>query len=65
VHAELVKREKVIPQLRDEKGMADQRFARPLAAETVARWFDKGLKIVPRPTEAMRRVAEGLKESGQ
>lgn len=62
VHCELVKREKVIPQLLDEKGTPRMDLARPIAAEMVTRWFDKGLKIAPRPTEAMRLAAEPEKE---
>ncbi len=54
VHAELVKRKKVIPLLKDKQGVVDPKLARPVAAEDVARWFPKGLKIEARLSEAAR-----------
>lgn len=60
VHAELVKRKKVIPLLKDKEGRVDPKLAKPVAAEERARWFPQGLKIEPRLTEAAR-----AKEVGQ
>ena len=60
VHAELVKRKKVIPLLQDKLGRVDAKLAKPVAAEDVARWFPLGLKIEARVSEAAR-----VKESGQ
>ena len=54
VHAELVKRKKVIPLLKDKQGVVDPKLARPVAAEDVARWFPQGLKIEARLSEAAR-----------
>ena len=45
VHAELVQRGRVHPLLRDEAGHVDPRLARPLPAETVARWFPNGMRL--------------------
>ena len=60
MHAELVKRKKVIPLLKDNQGRVDPKLAKPVAAEELARWFPQGLKIGPRVAEAAR-----AKESGQ
>jgi hypothetical protein len=60
VHAELVKRKKVIPLLKDKEGRVDPKLAKPVAAEERSRWFPQGLKIEPRLTEAAR-----AKELGQ
>jgi hypothetical protein len=60
VHAELVKRKKVIPPLKDQQGRVDAKLAKPVAAEDVARWFPQGLKIEARVPEAAR-----VKEPGQ
>jgi len=60
MHAELVKRKKVIPLLKDNQGRVDPKLAKPVAAEELARWFPQGLKIEPRVAEAAR-----AKESGQ
>jgi hypothetical protein len=60
MHAELVKRKKVIPLLKDNQGRVDPKLAKPVAAEELARWFPQGLKIQPRIAEAAR-----AKESGQ
>jgi len=60
VHAELVKRKRVIPSLKDKQGRVDAQLAKPVVAEDVARWFPQGLKIEARLTEAAR-----VKESGQ
>ena len=60
MHAELVKRKKVIPLLKDNQGRVDPKLATPVAAEELARWFPQGLKIEPRVAEAAR-----AKESGQ
>jgi len=60
MHAELVKRKKVIPLLKDNQGRVDPKLAKPVAAEELARWFPQGLKIEPRVAEAAR-----VKESGQ
>lgn len=60
VHAELVKRKKVIPLLKDKQGGVDPKLARPVTAEDVARWFPQGLKIEARLPEAAR-----VKEPGQ
>jgi len=54
VHAELVKRKKVIPLLKDKQGAVDPKLAKPVAAEDVARWFPQGLKIEARLSEAAR-----------
>ena len=60
MHAELVKRKKVIPLLKDNQGRVDPKLAKPVAAEELARWFPQGLKIEPRVAEAVR-----ARESGQ
>lgn len=60
MHAELVKRKKVIPLLKDNQGRVDPKLAKPVAAEELARWFPQGLKIEPRVAEAAR-----AKEPGQ
>ena len=60
MHAELVKRKKVIPLLKDNQGRVDPKLAKPVAVEELARWFPQGLKIEPRVAEAAR-----AKESGQ
>lgn len=60
MHAELVKRKKVIPLLKDNQGRVDPKLAKPVAAEELARWFPQGLKIEPRIAEAAR-----AKEPGQ
>ncbi len=60
MHAELVKRKKVIPLLKDNQGRVDPKLAKPVAVEELARWFPQGLKIEPRIAEAAR-----AKESGQ
>ena len=60
MHAELVKRKKVIPLLKDNQGRVDPKLAKPVAAEELGRWFPQGLKIEPRIAEAAR-----AKESGQ
>lgn len=60
MHAELVKRKKVIPLLKDNQGRVDPKLAKPVAAEERSRWFPQGLKIEPRLTEAAR-----AKELGQ
>ncbi|WP_223643767.1 hypothetical protein [Corallococcus sp. EGB] len=60
VHAALVKRKKVIPLLKDKQGRVDPKLAKPVAAEELARWFPRGLKIEPRVAEAVR-----AKEPGQ
>ncbi len=60
VHAELVKRKRVIEPLKDKEGRVDAKLAKPVAAEDVARWFPQGLKIEARLSEAAR-----VKEPGQ
>jgi hypothetical protein len=60
VHAELVKRKRVIPLLKDQQGRVDAKLAKPVAAEDVARWFPRGMKIEARLPEAAR-----AKEPGQ
>ena len=60
MHAELVKRKKVIPLLKDNQGRVDPKLAKPVAAQELARWFPQGLKIEPRIAEAAR-----AKEPGQ
>jgi len=45
LHAELVKKNKVIPALRDNRGRADQALARPVAQVTKDKWFPRGMKI--------------------
>jgi hypothetical protein len=62
VHAELVKREKVIPQLLEENGRPQNNLARPIAPEAIARWFDRGLKIA-RPLSASTRADEAAKKA--
>jgi hypothetical protein len=59
VHAELVKRKKVIPLLKDKQGRVDPKLAKPVPAEDAARWFPRGLKIEPRITEAAREKEPG------
>jgi hypothetical protein len=54
VHAELVKRKRVIPLLKDKQGRVDPTLAKPVATEELARWFPQGLKIEPRVAEAAR-----------
>lgn len=60
VHAELVKRKKVIPLLKDPLGFVDLALAKPIAASDVARWFPQGLKIEARVPEAARVKAAEL-----
>ena len=55
-----MKRKKVIPPLKDKQGRVDAKLAKPVAAEDVARWFPRGLKIETRLPEAAR-----VKEPGQ
>jgi hypothetical protein len=61
VHAELVKRKKVIGALKDKQGRVDATVARPVSPEDVQQWFSKGLKI------ELREVEQSLppKEPGQ
>ncbi|GAB4212031.1 MAG: hypothetical protein OHK0013_34290 [Sandaracinaceae bacterium] len=59
MHAELVKRKKVIPLLKANPGRVDPKLAKPVAAEELARWFPQGLKIEPRVAEAARAKASG------
>ena len=51
VHAELVKRKKVIGALKDKQGRVDATIARPVSPEDVQQWFSKGLKIELREVE--------------
>jgi len=51
IHAELVKRKRVMPSLKDKQGRVDATIARPVSSEDVQRWFSKGLKIEPREVE--------------
>jgi len=51
VHAELVKRKKVISALKDKLGRVDSTIARPVSPEDVQQWFSKGLKIELREVE--------------
>jgi hypothetical protein len=45
LHAELVKDDRVLPVLRDERGRADQRIARPISQAKRDRWFQRGIRI--------------------
>jgi hypothetical protein len=47
LHAELVKDDRVLPVLRDERGRADQRIARPISQAKRDRWFQRGMRIDP------------------
>jgi hypothetical protein len=51
VHAELVKRKKIIEALKDKQGRVDASLARPVSDEDARRWFSKGFKIELRDTE--------------
>lgn len=51
LHAELVKRGRVVAKLRDK---ADKVFTRPLAVEAKRRFFDKGLKLPARAIEQLQ-----------
>ncbi len=51
VHAELIKRKKVIGALKDKQGRVDSSVARPVSSDDVQRWFSGGLKIELRETE--------------
>ncbi len=51
VHAELVKRKKVIEALKDTQGRVDAAIARPVSSGDVQRWFPKGMKIELREAE--------------
>lgn len=52
VHAELVRREKVIPALRDERGKVPATLAHPLSTATRERWFPSGFRLSPPADEA-------------
>jgi hypothetical protein len=58
VHAELVKRKKVVPALKDKQGRVDPALAKPLSNDDVQRWFPTGLKIAVRDTETPSTAKE-------
>lgn len=50
VHAELVKRLRVVPELKQDGGRPLEGLARPVAAADVKRWFPAGFRIqLPEP----------------
>ena len=52
VHAELVKRKRVLPSLKDKQGVVQTGLAKPVAATELKRWFPSGMKIAVRETES-------------
>lgn len=45
LHAELVRRDRVVASLRDQEGRAPTLLAKPLTTETRTRWFPRGMKV--------------------
>lgn len=56
LHAELVSRGQVVARLRDQ---AEKVLTRPLATETLQRFFDKGLKMPARVVEQLQGKEPG------
>lgn len=56
LHAELVKKGRVVAKLKDKK---DKVFTRPIAVEAKQRFFDKGLKLPGRAVEVLQGKEPG------
>ena len=57
VHAELVKRKRVLPSLKDKQGVVQSGLAKAVSAMEVKRWFHSGMKIAVRETESTQESA--------
>jgi hypothetical protein len=57
VHAELVKRKRVLPSLKDKHGAVRGGVGKPVAATELKRWFPSGMKIAVREAEPTKGAA--------
>ena len=62
LHAELIRRDKVVAPLLDQEGHAPAALAKPLTTETRERWFSRGMRI---DAPARERPASPRTEEGE